>query len=139
MGNYTDDEARGVSIGCNYSLKLMREAKLIPDYITRLETAIEFIQNNPNQEYNFEQMKALMNAAFYLGAENGFMRCFDRIRDRTFLIDNRSKSPKIFRNDITSTTQFSFTEYCSEIKLTCRVHIPDSIFDGFKTDERKYL
>lgn len=139
MGKYTDDEARGVSIGCNYSLKLMKEACLIPTSITRLEDAINYIQQNPCQEYNLEQVEALMNAAFYLGAESGFLRCFDRIRDRTFLVDNRSKSPKILRNSITSTTQFSFTHYYSEIKLNCRVHIPDTTFDGFKIDGRKYL
>lgn len=137
MSTYTEDEARGVSIGCNYSLKLMREAQLIPEEITRLADAIDFIRRNPVQDYDFEQVEALMNVAFFLGAESGLLRSFDRIRDRTFVVDNRASSPRIFRNNVIATTQFSFTQYCSEIRLKCRVHLPDSVFDGFTTDERK--
>ncbi len=131
------DEAKGVSIGCNYSLKLMKEADLIPNDIVRLEDAIQYIKNNPFQSYNIQQVEALMNASFYLGAENGLIRSFDRIRDRTFIVDNRSSNPRVFRNDAVTTTQFSFTENYSDVRLNCRVHLPDHIFDGIKTDFRK--
>ena len=132
------DEARGVSIGCNYSLKLMKESELIPEEINRLEDAIDYIKSNPVQEYTLEQVEALMNASFYLGAENGLIRCFERIRDRTFVVDNRAKNPRIFRNDATSTTQFSFTKNYSGVKLNCRVHISNEYFDGFTTDLRQW-
>lgn len=132
------DEAKGVSIGCNYSLKLMKEAALIPASIDRLEDAIKYIKDNPFQSYNIQQVEALMNASFYLGAENGLIRSFERIRDRTFIIDNRSSKPRVFRNDAVTTTQFSFTENYSDVHLNCRVHLPDYIFDGIKTDYRKW-
>jgi len=134
----TTDEAKGVAIGCNYSLKLMREADLIPNGITRLEDAIDHIKSNPTQSYSFDQIEALMNASFYLGAESALFRAFDRIRDRTFVIDNRSTQPRVFRNEATTTTQFSFTENYSDIKLKCRVHLPDDAFDGFTTDYRQF-
>ncbi|OBU19998.1 hypothetical protein CTM88_20135 [Photobacterium aquimaris] len=138
MKKYNGDEAKGVAIGCNYSLKLMREADLIPVDIKRLEDAIDYIKSNPKQEYNFSQVEALMNASFYLGAESGLLRCFDRIRDRTFIVDNRAEKPRVFRNDAITTKQFSFTENYSEVKLNCRVHLPDLAFDGIKTDYRQW-
>jgi len=134
----SNDEAKGVSIGCNYAIKLMREADLIPEGISKLQDAIDFIKNNPNTSYSFTQVEALMNASFFLGADSGIHRAFERIRDRTFIVDNRAKKPRILRNDATTTTQFSFTENYSDIRLNCRIHIPDTSFDGFKTDYRKY-
>ncbi|WP_300001691.1 hypothetical protein [uncultured Cedecea sp.] len=132
-----NDEAKGVSIGCNYALKLMREAELIPEGISRLEAAIDYIVSNPAQTYSFNQVEALMNASFYLGADSGLHRAFERIRDRTFVVDNRSKNPRVMRNDATTTTQFSFTENYSGVKLNCRIHIPDTSFDGSITDYRQ--
>lgn len=131
-------EAKGVSIGCNYALKLMREAKLIPEGISRLEAAIEHIVNNPVQTYSFNQVEALMNASFYLGADSGLHRAFERIRDRTFIVNHRSNNPRIMRNDAITTTQFSFTENYSGVKLNCRIHLPDTSFDGFTTDYRQW-
>ncbi|MBN3067007.1 hypothetical protein H5A34_17715 [Pectobacterium brasiliense] len=133
-----NDEAKGVSIGCNYALKLMREAELIPEGISRLEAAIEHIVNNPVQTYSFNQVEALMNASFYLGADSGLHRAFERIRDRTFIVNHRSKNPRIMRNDAITTTQFSFTENYSGVKLNCRIHLPDTSFDGFTTDYRQW-
>ncbi|MBN3123876.1 MULTISPECIES: hypothetical protein [Pectobacterium] len=133
-----NDEAKGVSIGCNYALKLMREAELIPEGISRLEAAIEYIVNNPVQTYSFNQVEALMNASFYLGADSGLHRAFERIRDRTFIVNHRSKNPRIMRNDAITTTQFSFTENYSGVKLNCRIHLPDTSFDGFTTDYRQW-
>lgn len=132
------DEAKGVAIGCNYSLKLMKEAGLIPEAITRLEDAIDYIQSNPVSEYTFQQVEALMNVSFYLGAESGMLRVFDRIRDRTFVVSNKSATPKVLRNDATTTTQFSFTEDYSGVKLNCRIHMPDNCFDDITTDYRQW-
>lgn len=137
MPNARTDEARGVAIGCNYSLRLMKNAGLIPDEITRLEDAIDYIQSNPVQSYSIDQVEALMNASFYIGAESGMLRVFERIRDRTFVVSNRSKNPRVLRNDITTTTQFSFTENYSGVRLNCRIHMPDYCFDGKTTDFRQ--
>ncbi|HGE8269209.1 TPA: hypothetical protein ACGD2I_003753 [Aeromonas hydrophila] len=130
-------EAKGVAIGCNYALKLMKEAYLIPIEICRLEDAIDYIISNPIQQYSFQQVEALMNASFYLGADSGLHRAFERLRDRTFVVDNRYKNPRVLRNEATTTTQFSFTENYSGVRLNCRIHIPDSSFDGFTTDYRQ--
>ncbi|WP_139795398.1 hypothetical protein, partial [Chromobacterium violaceum] len=68
---FNQDEQRGVSIGCNYSLKLLKEADLIPIEITRLEDAIDFIATTKRDStFTFSQIEALMNAAFYMGAES---------------------------------------------------------------------
>lgn len=138
MKNNGNEEAKGVAIGCNYALKLMKEADLIPEHVSRLEDAIDFIISNPVQQYSFIQVEALMNAAFYLGADSGLHRAFERIRDRTFVVDNKAKNPRVFRNSATSTTQFSFTENYSGIKLNCRIHLPDTSFDGVITDYRQW-
>ncbi|HGS5167974.1 TPA: hypothetical protein ACMDUA_005336, partial [Vibrio harveyi] len=63
---------------------------------------------------------------------------FERFRDRTFVVDNRYKNPRVLRNEATTTTQFSFTENYSGVKLNCRIHIPDASFDGFTTDYRQW-
>lgn len=131
-------EAKGVAIGCNYALKLMKEAYLIPIETFRLEDAIDYIISNPIQQYSFQQVEALMNASFYLGADSGLHRAFERLRDRTFVVDNRYKNPRVLRNEATTTTQFSFTENYSGVRLNCRIHIPDSSFDGSTTDCRQW-
>ncbi|ELB7528184.1 hypothetical protein RUZ38_004360 [Vibrio vulnificus] len=131
-------EAKGVAIGCNYALKLMKEACLIPIETSRLEDAINYIISNPIQQYSFQQVEALMNASFYLGADSGLHRAFERFRDRTFVVDNRYKNPRVLRNEATTTTQFSFTENYSGVRLNCRIHIPDASFDGSTTDYRQW-
>lgn len=132
------NEAKGVAIGCNYALKLMKEASLIPIETSRLEEAIDYIISNPIQQYTLQQVEALMNASFYLGADSGLHRAFERVRDRTFVVDNRYKNPRVLRNEATTTTQFSFTENYSGVRLNCRIHIPDSSFDGYTEDYRQW-